>query len=426
LAKEIWLGPLLGENRSLLIERCAELVSENKPHAFLYIAASHPLLEIVTQGILDGDQNRGVWGELPVYLFRGFVRRLLSNAVDERGRILAPRVPIDQEELPLKRSLVSQILARLMAAGQLKAIAPLANREGCVNTIATLIGEIQRAAKSPAELQAIIAERGKDLEPDSDKDSTRNLGGPTVSQRRSASGLQSRQIDFDREVGLIYSTYGKLLDRHQLTEADADQLRALAVLSSELEDGIFSVPFLADVQLLVLDGFFDFTPVQGEILRRLIPGIPEVIVNLNHDQRNGDIFLPFQDTIERLMGIAPFEQKWSGHTAVATRGALTGLREHLFNPVLSEKSQFAGAVDEDVAGADQHRNTSSQSEIRYLECGDRETEIRAVAKEIKRLILSEGYQLTDLALVVRQRASYANDHSRDARRIGAVQSGAAR
>ena len=61
-----------------------------------------------------------------------------------------------------------------------------------------------------------------------------------------------------------------------------------------------TIPWLANVQLLVLDGFFDFTPVQGEILRRLIPQVPEVLVNLNHDERNPEIFLPFQETIDHL------------------------------------------------------------------------------------------------------------------------------
>ena len=42
------------------------------------------------------------------------------------------------------------------------------------------------------------------------------------------------------------------------------------------------------------DGFFDFTPVQGEILRQLIPRFPETIVNLNHDDSNPEIFIPFR------------------------------------------------------------------------------------------------------------------------------------
>ena len=386
--KEIWLGPVLGNNRSRLIERCSDLVAKNHTGSFLYLTASHPLLEIVTQGILDGGKNRGLWGELPVYLFRGFVRRLISTAVDEEGRSLSPRLPIDREELPLKRSLVSQILTRLLAANRLKALAPLASREGCVNTIATLIGEIERAAKSPAEIAEIIAARAQDLAP----------------EREAITGGLARQIDFDKEVALIYSTYSDLLHRYQLTEEDADQLRARSLLNDESDGNAVRIPWLSNVQLLVLDGFFDFTPVQGEILRRLIPQITDVVVNLNHDERNPEIFRPFQETIAHLCSIAPFEEIRSGEHIV-TSGSLSCLRENLFNPSLSDKL-------EPVAECGQDTPAAQQSEIRYFECGDRDTEIRAVAKEVKRLVLRENYNLADIALVVRQRASYSETIAR--------------
>jgi ATP-dependent helicase/DNAse subunit B len=411
VSKEIWLGPLLGNNRSHLIRRCADLVAHGKSDTFLYLAASHPLLELVTEQILDGVKNQGLWGELPVYLFRGFVRHVLSKAVDEEtGERMAPRVPIDREELPLKRSLVSQVLARLSAMGQLKAIGPLAHREGCVNTIATLIGEIERAAKSPAEVAAIVAARSSDLSRDTSK-----------TPNESTQEVVHSQVDFDQEVALIYATYSDLLNRHQLTEADADQLRALGVLDGEVEGRRWQVPSLGGIQFLVLDGFFDFTPVQGEILQRLIPRIPEVVVNLNHDERNPEIFVPFKETIERLSGMAPFVVKPSVEGLTETPGALSNLREHLFNPVMSDTvSDTLQFVADDAKGASlesrefaAHNSPAieqpdfPQSEIRYFECGDRDTEIRTIAKEIKRLVLREDYSLADVALVVRQRASYA-------------------
>ncbi|MGI9166602.1 MAG: hypothetical protein ACR2G5_09480, partial [Pyrinomonadaceae bacterium] len=404
MAKEIWLGPLLGSNRARLIQRCAALASEGQADSFLYLAASHPLLEIVTEGILDGEVNRGVWGELPVYLFRGLVRRILLSAVNETGARLPSRIPIDREELPLQRSLISQILARLKAQGQLKAIGPLAGREGCVNTIATLIGEIERAAKSPAEVAEIIATRTQDLAP--------------------RTGTTDRdlhlQIDFDQEIALIYSTYCELLNRHHLTEQDADQLRALSVLNGELDGQRVSIPWLANAQLLVLDGFFDFTPVQGEILQRLIPRISEVVVNLNHDELNHEIFLPFQETIDHLKGIEPFEIKRSAVGLLTTQGALSNLRKDLFNPSLTHgesQSQETDANQEAGAGGksqeeDGNRQAEAAAEINYFECGDRDTEIRAIAKEIKRLVLREGYNLADIALVVRQRAAYAETITR--------------
>ena len=364
---EIWLSPLLGNNRSLLIDRCGDLVGTDESASFIYLAASHPLLEVVTQQILDRSKRSGVWGELPVYLFRGFAQRLISSAVDDVGRGMPPRIPIDRDELPLKRSLVSQILMRLLAQGKLQAMAPLATREGCVNSVTKLLGELQRAARTPSELAEIVAARAFD---------------------------QQKQIDFDTEISLIYSTYAKLLDDNRLTEEDSDQLRALSVLRGELDGQHVQIPWLDHVRLLIIDGFFDFTPVQGEILRHLIPRVPQTIVSLNHDDRNPEIFIPFRETIEQLQSMAQFEirQATDYH---AVHGLLSGLRVNLFNSLIS---------GEPVA--------EKLREIRYLECGDRDTEIRTIAREVKRLVLTENYDLADIALVVRERAAYANTIAR--------------
>jgi len=169
------------------------LSHKNKPHAFLYLAASHPLLEIVTQGILDGDRNRGVWvnSRLSFSRFVGDIvcrsRRhgpdARSSRADRSGRAA------------VKKKSGSQILAQLLASGQLKAIAPLANREGCVNTIATLIGEIERAAKSPVELV-----RYWDRIADLDSGSAGLKRGKAGAVLRSEFEVPSRQIDFDQEV----------------------------------------------------------------------------------------------------------------------------------------------------------------------------------------------------------------------------------
>src|SRR5260221_3557493 len=164
MAREIWLGPVLGNHRERLLRRCAEYVSQGQAERLLYIAASHPLLDLVTEKLLDGKQAQGVWGEFPVYLFRGLVRRVLSGAIESgNATSVAPRVAIDGEEWHLRRSLISQIIKQLSAAGKLKAIRPLANRDGCVNTIATLIGELQRAGKTPDEFRQVVADREREI-----------------------------------------------------------------------------------------------------------------------------------------------------------------------------------------------------------------------------------------------------------------------
>ena len=397
MSKEIWLGPVLGTNRERLLARCAEYVLEGETDRLLYIAASHPLLDLATQTVLDGKNAQGVWGEFPFYLFRGFVRRVLSGAVaqtsvgeltdETQTKVCATttRVPIDREELPLRHSLISQIIKQLADTDQLPAIKRLANRNGCVNTIATLIGELQRAGKTPEEFASIVESRAADSAVQSPKSKVQSPGS---------------QIDFDRDVSLIYSSYSHALARFGLTDADADQLSALHILRgdvSQVDNLRHTLPWLDHIDLLVLDGFFDFTPVQGEMLRLLIQRIPNVIVNINYDDRNPQIFQTFQSTIEQLKSIADFEVL-STRDKVEIRSGLAPLRERLFNA--QDDRGSSPTVSEGV--------NAGKMPALLFECSDRETELRSIAKEIKRLIGEEHYQLSDMALVVRERAAYAD------------------
>ena len=386
MSKQIWLAPILSDNRERLIARASDVLASGPAEALLYIAASRPLLELAADRLLDGVRNRGVWGSLPVHLFRGFARFVLATAIEEEtGLPLAPRIAIDREELPLKRSIISQIIKRLAGEGKLKAIAPLAGRDGCINSIATLIGEIQRAGKSAAEFASIVEARIRDF------DSTSNTDEPGAE-----AATVPRQSDFDREVAIIYAAYEAALAASGFTEDDADQLRALEVLRGEVDGKRVSVPWLSQVRLLVLDGFFDFTPVQGEMLRLLIPRVPEVIVNLNRDERNAEVFRPFEQTVKQLASMAEFELLTSSEAQpVADQLAL--LRERLFNPL---------PVETLAAESAQIESPENLARIRLLECANRQTEIRAIAKEIKRLVLTSEFKLSDIALVVRQRASY--------------------
>ena len=415
MSKEIWLSPVLGNSRERLLARCAEYIAKGETARLLYIAASHPLLDLVTEKLLDRKTARGVWGEFPVYLFRGFVRRILSSAtvsearprgpqpgspagVEVSGRATAnrepsltrglltlpPRVPIDREELPLRRSLISQIIKQLADAGKLDAIKRLANRDGCVNTIASLIGELQRAGKTPDEFQQVMAERLQDI------------GAPGLDSKFQS---PKSQVDFDREVALIYQKYSDALSRFGLTDSDADQLRALQILRGDIEQvgnvihNHGTVPWLDRVDLLVLDGFFDFTPVQGEMLRQLIPTVPNVIVNVNYDHKNEQIFQPFQQTIDQLKSMADFE--------VVTNSKSVGgeLRERLFNV-----PQVVNLRPEDKA----REEVTQVSNLRYtlLECADRETKFALSPKRSSGWVSKTDSKFGNRTLV-RKRAAYA-------------------
>ena len=397
MSKQIWLAPILSNNRERLLERASEVLASGPSEGLLYLAASRPLLELAAVRLLDGVRTRGVWGSLPVHLFRGFARYVLATALEEETQAPLTRlIAIDQKDIPLKRSLIAQIINRLATEEKLRAISSLARREGCINTVITLIGEIQRAGKTPSEFSAIVAAR------ESDSRSSTSESADEI-ERKSV----PLQIDFDKDIALIYEAYASALKESGFTEDDADQLRALEVLRGEASGKKVILPWLSSVRLLIVDGFFDFTPVQGDILRLLIPQIPEVIVNLSRDERNAEIFRPFGRTIEQLSSMAKFEVlQSSGVKPVAP--ALSSLRERLFNPI---DEQAQPSID-DPREDKQDQEAVHISNIRVLDCGDRETELRAIAKEIKRLVMLDHYRLSEIAVVLRRYAHYEDEITR--------------
>src|SRR5262249_22727841 len=65
-----------------------------------------------------------------------------------------------------------------------------------------------------------------------------------------------------------------------------------------------------------------------------------------------------------------------------------------------------GVRDRQDAG-DSRLHRDRMPALLVRECSDRETELRWIAKESKRLIFEDNYKISDLALVVREVAAYA-------------------
>lgn len=397
MSKEIWLSPILGSNRNLLVERCASMLARGERDQLVYIAASRPLLELITKWVLNTGVVSGVWGTFPFFLFRGFVSYVLGTAVfDGPNEPVPQRKRIDIEESNYAKSLLSQIMLRLAARGDLNALKPLVQRDGTINTIAELIGEIQRAATSPQGFKDIIERRASDV--------LRELVGD------GATPFPPRQLDFDREVGAIYEGYTKVLDAYGLTEDDADQMRAFQILGGQIDGRTARLPWLDTLDLLVLDGFFDFTPVQGQMLRLLMSHSTNVIVNLYGDNENPEVFRPFEETIAQLESMSGGFEVVVKENPRRTGPVARTLRTRLFNP--STDSQADVAKPEEEAKENDDRDSGVAISPRLLRCADRETEVRAIAKEIKRLVIREKYSIRDIALVVRQRAAYTETITR--------------
>jgi ATP-dependent helicase/DNAse subunit B len=406
----IWRGPLLGNQRQELLKEVREYLQQGSRsgapvggHSVIYLVASRPMLKAISLEILAG--QKGVFDGLPVYLFNGLLRRLLQTArVKHEGigwQKVAYRRDISAEDYPLRRPLIAQLMRQLARRGQLPAFGQLATARGCVASVTRLIGEITRAGKTAAEFTDIVENRIARLK--------ESLPPPPSPQ-------SAEQIyGYERDVAQIMQCYATALNGgipenslHQshtgqspaatekFTESDADYLRAMAALDGSLDGLPCQTPLLDGVEWLIVDGFFDLTPVQGEILRRLIKRIPRVTFNFDDDADNPKVFAAVHETIAKIREMmgegcqeVVFHERTGSQpvTRLPTAPGLDVLRLGLFNPAFTPPPDTPVPVFLAVAP-------------------DIERELRHIAKTIKRYVRKERRSPADIAIVLRDRDTY--------------------
>lgn len=338
--KLILTEPVLGTNREQFIERCRQAILTGHANSFIYLVATRSLLDHITARIIDGQYVKAC-AELRVFLFDGLTRFILRHTSHDRRPI----------EDAVKYFLLEQIIARLTTTGVLQYLPAIARLPGTVESVGSVIGEIKRAGMNPVLLRELIS-----------------TGQP-----------QPRDLD----IAAIYEAYQQALDEHRLMDADEATASALHILQSRPD-----LPSsLAQTTTLFIDGFFDFTPIQKNLLRYLIERIPEVMVNLTYDPRHPTVFAePVGDTFqffERLSQPMPIE-----HNAATLphAPALEPLRTGLFNAQAEASAELPP--------------------ITILSGASMAHEVEEVVKEIKRLIVEQNFRPQEIGVIVREPSGY--------------------
>ena len=142
-----------------------------------------------------------------------------------------------------------------------------------------------------------------------------------------------------------------------------------------------------NISLVAVDGFDFYSPVQLRLLSLLSARNVETIVTLTYEEGRA-VHLWQKPTIERLREAgAQFDYCSTTPTSVIERAAAQLM-------------------------ADDATNASNESEqddaIQIISAPDRATEARAVAREIKRLVIEKGFATNDIAIVCRSLSLYAH------------------
>lgn len=202
---------------------------------------------------------------------------------------------------------------------------------------------------------------------------------------------------------------GKLKDVHVMYQGFVDFLKGHYITAEEL------LHVLADVagesailkdSVMILDEFTGFTPVQVELLRRLMPICEEIWVSLTidakekfyHSKGMQELFDMPKRTIRTLMELAQ-----QTHTEVAEPIVITG----------GDKKRFKHApalyfMEQNLFRTSYKRMHGQSEEIQIRSMKNPKEELIWAARKINELVQNYGYRYQDIAVVSGNMESYSN------------------
>lgn len=281
--------------------------------------------------------GQNTWVLLPTQLqIQTFRDRLLASAQShaifgvqyftfyELYTHLLDRLVIPQHQIELDS--VYQVVRRLVHSLDLAYLAPIANKPGFADLVVRLIYELKQARIFPKDF-AKIATTPK-----------------------------------EHDLALIYAAYQQWVTERAVVDREGAGWLALEELKK-------SPIHLAD--LLVVDGFLQFSPLQAQLLQTLSQHISETMVTLTYEHARAEtVHRAFARTRQRLLEL---EVNWDERPLIATPNPLR-------HPTLCHLEQrFLEMNAQRVPAGEQ---------VVFIEAPDAEQEARGVLRRVKQLLLN--------------------------------------
>lgn len=334
--KKIICGTPENRGREEVLAKCKALAASGRGSRFMYVLPNSHLLRALGEDFMFSPEIGGIVYDSFV-LFEGLCKmladrlRLRKKQIGDVGRLIA----------------IKNALSRLQGLNQLEVFHSLTTSQGFLQDMLELISAFKRANIRVMDLKHAFSK--EDLTPR------------------------------DREVLTIYEAYEKELE--SVKAIDQDDLPMLVL------DGLLNSQepqeALKDIDLIVFDGFFDFTPVEKALIHELSKYIENVFICFDVDMHRRELFGAVISLAKSFEG---FSVEYYEGKNEQSQTALEHVKRHI----------FAGRSER--VKRDESVCVSAYPTI-YRE-------VREAARIAKELIQSGKYSTEDICFVVRDMHMY--------------------
>ncbi len=296
------------------------------------------------QRLVERDAGRSVYSNVEFFSYYELNRRLLNLT----GRTTR------QLDDATRRGLLRHLLRTMQQQGELQTLGDVELSPGFLRMIGGFIHELKENLVHPEAFDQAVA-------------------------------LLAAAGGKDRDLALIYRRYQAALHDHQLADQDGEGWLALEALRQG--------PLPLRVDLLLVDGFDQFTPAQAALLVSLSAQTGATIITLTTvPGREHSIGQRFERARNRLMqayseaGVPLAQERLSSQSNGQRSPDLVHLEQTILQP--------------------EARQAASQGAVKFLEAPEPVEEAAEISRRIKRLLL-DGTAPDDIVIVLRDWERYA-------------------
>lgn len=322
---------------------------------------------------LEAHQGQAIVLVPDIFQHRAIKRRISQlNHSDAVARPLARVYQFDtlarrilraggQQPIALQRvaqtMLLRDILQHLATSNQLPLYHTIATSPGFINTLVAFLADARDAMVAPHALHAATI------------------------------------TPYDADIAVIYQAFCTNIER--LNMAD---MRTRLLLA---RDTVLNMPdVLADVRVLVVDGFDQFTPLQMDMLRVLAQHIPQTIITLTGSTSRRLAHRRFVRTYDQIVEhLCPTAYTMLGP---GTSQSSVPIPAHLLQDNVAAPLRH---IETHLFELDTPPPIDAQDTLTVIEAADREREVRAVLRRVKHLI-TNATPPGEIALLFRSGAIY--------------------
>lgn len=224
----VYLGPFNNSKKEELIDKSVERLKDGEGDKFYYLLPNGELLTEYRRRLINQVEKSF---EINLFTFDNIVKDILDDQI---------YLTINDAT---KDIIIKESIKNLDSLGEITYYKDFISMEGFIESLNGIIGEIKRSLVYPDEYLKNCPE-----------------------------------MPYYKEIGQIYKEYESYLDRFDLIDREGSYFKAIEILRN-------STSYFKALDFIIIDEFYDFRPIEIEILKELCKSDIDIYINIPFDMK---------------------------------------------------------------------------------------------------------------------------------------------